>query len=1043
MKKKSPGLLLRKGNWYSDSGVGGMLVNGTEVGTAPGPECECTCDHTQGRAPCSRHSVTPQGRGRAAQGTSHTRPSSEVFPPRGHCTEAIGASPSWSRRRTWRRRPGDGRVLESGRAGADDLGLARPPAGEEDSRPVRTWTPPGPGPTRASPVSSSADPPTMPTWGLLHIALLVLCWGPSLAGAQETVPMKTLRCHNDYTSRIVCRWADTQDAQRLNMTLYRRLNEGLPQPVSCDLSDDMPWSECPSLHCVPRTCTINYGLFVIADKDYFSFRPDRPLDTQLTVTLAQHVQPPAPKDLRINDTGDHFVLTWSEALGDFQRQWLSHREFEVVYRRLQDSWEEASTLRSTSPEAILGPEHLIPSSTYVARVRTRLSPGSGLSGRPSQWSPEVRWDSQPGDEAQPQNLQCLFDGGAVLSCSWEVRSWVTSSVSFTLFYKSSPNTQEKECSPVLREASDGYIQHWCQIPVPDPGSHSQYIVSVRPKEEEKFIKSSNNIQMAPPTLNLTKGRDGYILRWEVEKMTYGHIQHTFEVQYKKDAASWQESKTEPLQNTHSMSLPPLEPSTRYQARVRVKPYGGYSGIWSEWSEERSWDTEWVLPMWVLVVILVFITLALLPALRFCGMYGYRLNRKWEEKIPNPSKSHLFQGSAGLWLPDSTSVLTSGSASRKGPGPSVFPRLDGVFPVVCGHSEVSPLTIEDPKVASDSPSEADPTPAASDLPTEPPPSPQLCFSAPLGRPESQVFGFDFNGPYLSLPDLMGQEPPPQTGTSQKPQPSGSLEYLCLPAGERVQLTPLSQVRRPGQATGVERRPCLRDEGSPSLESGAGPAPPAPGPMGGQGPEDSPTAPSTASRGPEDSVMASGYVTTADLALTPPKGAPSASQFPLLGLPSDKNQSLSPALASGLPVAPGSLKPEYQGYVALPPSMGQSPKSPLGSPAPPAASGPFLSPGEPQVEVTPVSPHPEGLLVLQQVGDYCYLPGVESGLLSPQSKSSSLGPCPKIRDPDQVPQGKRPPCQAIPQVPAIQLFKALKQQDYLLLPPRDVGRPGEVC
>lgn len=139
------------------------------------------------------------------------------------------------------------------------------------------------------------------------------------------------------------------------------------------------------------------------------------------------MQPPAPKDLRINDTGDHFVLTWSEALGDFQRQWLSHREFEVVYRRLQDSWEvqtsagsapspqgaspasvcpasplsqqEASTLRSTSPEAILGPEHLIPSSTYVARVRTRLSPGSGLSGRPSQWSPEVRWDSQPGNGA--------------------------------------------------------------------------------------------------------------------------------------------------------------------------------------------------------------------------------------------------------------------------------------------------------------------------------------------------------------------------------------------------------------------------------------------------------------------------------------------------------------------------------------------------------------------------------------------------------------------------------------------------------------------
>lgn len=41
-----------------------------------------------------------------------------------------------------------------------------------------------------------------------------------------TVPLQTLHCHNDYTSRITCRWADTQEAQRLlNLTLYRRLNE--------------------------------------------------------------------------------------------------------------------------------------------------------------------------------------------------------------------------------------------------------------------------------------------------------------------------------------------------------------------------------------------------------------------------------------------------------------------------------------------------------------------------------------------------------------------------------------------------------------------------------------------------------------------------------------------------------------------------------------------------------------------------------------------------------------------------------------------------
>ncbi|XP_032974203.1 cytokine receptor common subunit beta-like isoform X1 [Rhinolophus ferrumequinum] len=892
----------------------------------------------------------------------------------------------------------------------------------------------------------------LPAW-LPPVALLALCWGPSVAGAQGTVPMQTLRCHNDYTSHITCRWAATQDAQRLiNVTLHRRLNEDPPKPVSCDLNDNMPLSDCPFPHCVPRRCIIPYNLFVIADSDYFSFQPDRPLDTQLTVILTQHVQPPAPQDLHVSAAGDQFLLTWSVALGASQSQWLSNLQFEVVYRRLQDSWEDALTVSSTSPNVTLGRKQLLPSSTYVARVRTWLVPGSGLSGRPSQWSPEVLWDSPPGDEALPQNLQCLFDGGTVLSCSWEVRSEVTSSISFTLFYKSSPNAEgEQECSPVLMEKASGpYVRHRCQIPVHDPWNHSLYVVSVRPKEEEKFIKSSDNIQLAPPTLNVTKGRDGYSLSWEVQAMLFSHIKHTFEVQYKQDAASWEESKTESLENTHIMSLPPLEPSTTYQARVRVRTLDGYNGIWSEWSEECSWDTEWVLPMWVLAIILVATTLALLLALRLCGMYGYRLNRKWEEKIPNPSKSQLFQnGSAGLWLPDSMAALTSRRPSHKGPWGSGFPGLEGVSHVDYGRCEVSPLTTEDPKCAPDSPSEPDPALAASDLPTEPPPSPQPCLSAPSSRPESQVSGFDFNGPYLgpphslSLPDLVGQEAPAQMGMSPKPLPPGSLEYMFLPAAGQVQLVPLAQVMKQGQAAGVERKPCPEAKGSPSLESGAGPAPPAPGPMVGGQDRDSLVALPSASGGPEDSIVASGYVTTADLALIPPKGASSASRVSPLGLLSVQHQSISAGLACGLPAAPAPMKPEFQDYVELPPSMGKSPKSPLGSPAPLAASSPVLSPTEPQGDVTPVSPHPEGLLVLQQVGDYCFLPGVGSSPLSPQSKSSSLGPCPEIRDLDQVLQAKKPPCQAVSQVPAIQLFKALKQQDYLLLPPWDVSRPGEVC
>ncbi|XP_066115336.1 cytokine receptor common subunit beta [Saccopteryx bilineata] len=886
----------------------------------------------------------------------------------------------------------------------------------------------------------------------LPITLLALCQLPSVAGAQETVPLQTLRCYNNYASRTICSWADTQDAHRLiNVTLHHRLNKSPPQPVSCNFSDSMPWSDCPSPPCVPRRCVIPHKVPVTADWDYFSFQPDRPLGTQLTVILTQHVQPPAPKDLHISAAGDCFLLTWTVALGGSQSQWLSNLEFEVTYRRLQDSWEDASTLHSASQQAGLRLCHLIPSSTYVARVRTRLGLGSGLSGRPSQWSPEVRWDSQPGDEAQPQNLQCVFDGDTLLSCSWEVRSEVASSVSFALFYKSSSSAQEEECSPVLKEEASGpHIRHRCQVPVVDPRNHSRYIISVRPKKEEKLIKNSENIQMAAPTLTVTKGGDSYILRWEVKKMTYDHIEHTFEVQYQKgEAPSWKESKTEFLQNTHVMSLPPLEASTRYQARVRVKPYGGYNGMWSEWSEERSWDTEWVLPTWGLALILVFTTLIFLLALHFCGIYGYRMNQKWKEKIPNPGKSHLFQnGKAGLWLPDSKSTVTTKSPSHKGPWSSHFSDLEGVSPVDCIYSKVSPLTIEDPKNIYDSPSEPNMTPATSDLPTELPPSPLPCLSAPSSRPDSQVSGFDFNGPYLgsphslSLPDLVGQEGLPQTGVSPEPLPSGSLEYLCLPKGEQVQLVPLAQVMGQGQASGVERRPSLGAEGSPS--QGAGPTPSLPGLMvGGQSTRDSPTALSTMSGGPKDGAVASGYVSTADLALSLSTGAPPASPAPPLGLPSDHSHSLCPRLAGGPPEVPAPVKLVFDSYVELPSTMGQSPKSALGTHAPPVASGHILSPREPRVNVTPGSPHPEGLLVLQQVGDYCFLPGVGAGPLSPQSKSSSPGLCPETRDLDQVFQAKKRPCQAIPQVPAIQLFKALKQQDYLSLPPWDVSRPGEVC
>lgn len=64
------------------------------------------------------------------------------------------------------------------------------------------------------------------TWGLCYMALVALCWGHGVTEAEETVPLKTLQCYNDYTNHIICSWADTEDAQGLiNMTLYHQLEK--------------------------------------------------------------------------------------------------------------------------------------------------------------------------------------------------------------------------------------------------------------------------------------------------------------------------------------------------------------------------------------------------------------------------------------------------------------------------------------------------------------------------------------------------------------------------------------------------------------------------------------------------------------------------------------------------------------------------------------------------------------------------------------------------------------------------------------------------
>lgn len=258
---------------------------------------------------------------------------------------------------------------------------------------------------------------------------------------------------------------------------------------------------------------------------------------------------------------------------------------------------------------------------------------------------------------------------------------------------------------------------------------------------------------------------------------------------------------------------------------------------------------------------------------------------------------------------------------------------------------------------------------------------------------------------------------------------------------MHLVPLSQVMGQGRDVDGQCGSSLETTESPSMESRE--SPPAELKEEEQEPRDSPVTLPISSGGPEDSKVASEYVTPADLVLTLPTEPLATSLGPSLEVSSAQSPSLCLKPPRVPSESPALAPPVFEDYVELPPSMSQPAKSPPGNPAPPGPSSPGVSPGEPREEVGAAPTHPEGLLVLQQVGDYCFLPGLGPGPLSPPSKPPSPGLCLETEDLDKDLSVKKLPYQPTPQVPAIQFFKSLKHQDYLSLPPWDNSQPGKVC
>ncbi|KAM6092751.1 cytokine receptor common subunit beta-like [Theristicus caerulescens] len=549
-------------------------------------------------------------------------------------------------------------------------------------------------------------------------------------------------------------------------------------------------------------------------KENYNFKFDLMLQAELNVFLFQNVQtlPPQNLSVSLSSSGD-FLLTWKAADGS---QGLGNAlEYEVTYKREWESWEKAALLLlSNTTHCHLSHKDLVPESTYVARVRARPGRASGFSGQYSEWSTEVSWETPEGG-LQPRNLRCLFNGADRLTCSWEVKKAITTSVLFGLFFRATPASAEEECSPVNEKALPHipYVVQSCEIPVSNPSSQSQYHVSVRPKTEEKLVEAHKNIKVQPPanvSVTVTESQE-YELGWIKHTLKYGNIKQRYQVEYWKNN---QYEKTRQKLNI-SNDEPPfiftpqmLASSTEYRgkmrARVNMRSY--YEGPWSEWSEEFTWKTENVLPPVVLPVTLPVLIITLLTVAYCSYKYFLRKKQMWEEKIPNPSKSLLIQSylrEAISQQPASQVGFDGQNTSEEVEQINCLKVLDGMSksPAEFHGAEAKTVQFSHATLAPQNSCHTSGVPHKTSLPLSAlvcplnqTAGPSCLFARLPGKSAAHASTasetcFAFNGPYLYSPVMSSQPDMHQTlqvdpaGVCEK---SVSLQYVTLPSEDCPQV-----------------------------------------------------------------------------------------------------------------------------------------------------------------------------------------------------------------------------------------------------------------
>ncbi|XP_043922429.1 interleukin-3 receptor class 2 subunit beta-like [Protopterus annectens] len=485
--------------------------------------------------------------------------------------------------------------------------------------------------------------------------ILILLWfHPTTLAIKENTLLESLQCCNDYQTDLECTWNESRKAFSIIPMKLQHIREDDPEatdsPLECKAAEN-------NTSFITWKCHKKVKFFVGGTEDFYFFKPTRELKLKANVTLHTSIKPRIPQNLKVTtEKNGDFTLTWETAYGN---QTILHGQLqaEVSYKRDWEPWEDAQSILVADGINYLQIQKasVVPGNGYAARIRLKPHDKSNYKGRWSSWSSEVKWQTAKGDEAEPKNLRCTFDGIEKLMCTWEVRKDVSKSILYNLNYTDDAKSGESEesCQPVtIITENNETITYGCTIRITNHSTFSMYQIAIRPKETAKQINPTSNIKINPPE-NVTAEvlpKDSICkISWKLPFFPY-NIERQYELLYKKLDESWETAQVKKLDyNTldYIFGEKVLEPATKYAAKIRnmIKPQktpNGYGGTWSEWSSEVQWtmpeEFELSLLAWIFVP-----TAAIIISLIY--FYGYKqlksAKSRWEDKIPNPKKSSLW------------------------------------------------------------------------------------------------------------------------------------------------------------------------------------------------------------------------------------------------------------------------------------------------------------------------------------------------------------------------------------------------------------------